>query len=128
MSGELADHLEAAASEAVQALRRLDQPRDWVDEIQPGGDVLRVDGAAFVAGIHPDTLRDRAKAASASGKPIGYLVAGAVWLISRHRLLDWIEAHEGRAARLAAETRARKSAETGSLPEKSIQNRVVTGV
>jgi hypothetical protein len=56
------------------------------------------------------------------------LFAGAVFLYSKRRLLDAIEARDGLPARLAAESRARKNIISRSLPENSLRNRVATGI
>lgn len=72
--------------------------------------------------MHADTIRRRAETAALTDKPIAVLLAGAVWLFSRRRLLDSIEARDGLPARLAAETRARKNAELRSLSEKSARS------
>jgi hypothetical protein len=129
VGGDLAHRLETVAAEAAAALRRLDAPRDWLDEVLDlGGDALKSDEAAFVAGCHVDTLLGRCKIAAATDRPLGTLMAGAIWLISKRRLLAAIEAKEGLPARLAAESRAQKSVESRLPPEKSIRNRVMTGV
>jgi hypothetical protein len=123
MGPDLADRLEAAAAEATAVLRQIaatSRDRDWVDEVvDAGGDGLKSDEAAYVAGVHVDTLRRRAEAAALTDRPIGYLMAGSAWLISLRRLLDAIERRDGKPARLAAETRARKNAELRLLSEKS---------
>jgi hypothetical protein len=116
---DLADHLEAAAIQAATALRQS-PGRDWLDELLDySGDALRSDQAAYVWDTSDDTIRRRAEAAALTGKPIGYLLAGAVWLISRRRLLDAIELEDGRHARLVAQTRADKSAALRFEPQKS---------
>src|ERR1035437_211013 len=110
---DLAGHLEAAAV----ILRQCAPGRDWLDQIlEANGDALKSDDAAFVAGVSADTMRGRAEAAAVAGKPIAVLMAGALWLFSEARLLGWIEAREGLPARLAAETRAKKSRELRSSP------------
>ena len=59
MSGpDLARRLEAAAAvmvEAAAVLRRAAPATDWLDEaLDPGGDGLKTDEAAFIAGISPE--------------------------------------------------------------------------
>jgi hypothetical protein len=104
-----AEHLEDAAAQAIAALRLDALDRDWLDEIlDSSGDGLKSDQAAFVAGVSVDTARRRAEAAAFTDKPIGILMAGAVWLFSLRRLLDAIELKDGRPARLAAQSRAEK--------------------
>jgi hypothetical protein len=120
---DLAGHLEAAAV----ILRQCAPGRDWLDQIlEANGDALKSDDAAFVAGVSADTARRRAEAAAVAGKPIAVLMAGALWLFSEARLLGWIEAREGLPARLAAETRAKKSRELRSSPQKSPETAVAT--
>jgi hypothetical protein len=108
---ELADHLEAVATQAVTALRLVTPTHDWLDQLlDPYGDGLKSDEAAYVAGVSVDTARRRAEAAALTNKPIGILMAGAVWLFSLRRLLDAIELKDGRPGRLAAQSRAEKNA------------------
>jgi hypothetical protein len=117
---ELADHLEAAATQAANALRLVTPARDWLDEIlDASGDGLRSHEAAYIADVSTDTVCRRAEAAALIGRPIGYLMAGAVWLFSLRRLLDAIELKYGRPARLAAQYRADKNAVLRSLPQNS---------
>jgi hypothetical protein len=120
---DLAGHLEAAAV----ILRQCAPGRDWLDEVlDAGGDALKSDEAAYVADMSTDTMRRRAEAAADAGRPIAVLMAGAMWLFSERRLLAWIEARDGRPARLAAETRARKSRDLRSSPQKSPETAVAT--
>jgi len=79
---------------------------DWV-AAHHAGDMLTTDAAGYIAGVSAETIRRRAVEAAMAGRPIGVQLA-SIWLISRARLLDWIEQHEGLPARLAAETRARQ--------------------
>lgn len=117
---ELADHLEATATQAVTALRLVTPARDWLDEIlHASGDGLRSHEAAYIADFSTDTVCRRAEAAALIGRPIGYLMAGSVWLISLRRFLDAIELKDGRPARLAAQYRADKNAVLRSLPQNS---------
>ena len=71
---------------------------DWVDEWVEG-DAIRTDEAAFITGCSMQTVRRIAVAATMAGKPIGRLISKSVWLISRRRLLNWIERHHGAPAR-----------------------------
>lgn len=118
MGDILADRLDAAAraaTEAADAMRSIALARDWLDQlIDIDGDALKSDEAAYIAGVHSDTMRRRAESAALAGRPIGILLAGAVWLFSERRLLDAIEARDGRPARLVAESRAKKSREMRS--------------
>ena len=115
------------AAQAVASLR-LDVPgRDWIEQLlDAGGDGLTSTEAAYVAGVHPDTVRRRAEAAALTDKPIGVLMAGAVWLFSLRRLLDAIEHRDGLPARLAAQSRAQKNAVLRFQPEKSAQIPIAT--
>jgi hypothetical protein len=122
-----ANHLETAAALAVAALRRGGIGRDWLDELlRFPGDVLRSDQAAYVWDVSDDTIRRRAEAAAFTDTPIGYLMAGAVWLVSLRRLLDAIEREGGRPARLAAQTRANKIGVLRFQPQTSAAFAVVT--
>jgi hypothetical protein len=120
MDTELADHLEAVATQAAIALRLVTPARDWLDEIlDASGDGLRSHEAAYIADFSTDTVCRRAEAAALTNKPIGILMAGAVWLISLRRLLVAIELEGGLPARLEAQTRAEKNAYLRLLPQKS---------
>jgi hypothetical protein len=116
-----ADKLEAAAAQAVAALRLAVVPgRDWLDELLGvGGDGLTSTEAAIIAGTSDSTVRRRAVDAALTDKPIGILMAGAVWLFSLCRLLDAIEEEKGRPARLAAQSRADKNAGLRGQRQKS---------
>ena len=73
----------AAAADAIAALQTIDAPLDWVDEvIDADGDAIKTDEAAYIAAVSADTIRRRADAAAAAGKPFGILMAGALWLFS----------------------------------------------
>jgi hypothetical protein len=110
-------HLAQRLEEIAAELRQRPRVRDWVDAYNDG-EAFGSDVAAFICGCSPDTIRRRADAAAAAGQPLGILNAG-VWLFDLHRLLNWIEQHQGLPARLAAESRARKNAEM----RLSLQNR-----
>jgi len=126
-NSDLAGRLEADVAEAAAALRQIAPGRDWLDQLlDADGDALKSDEAAYVAGMSTDTMRRRAEAAADAGRPIAVLMAGAMWLFSERRLLAWIEARDGRPARLAAETRARKSRDLRSSPQKSPETAVAT--
>jgi hypothetical protein len=117
---DLVHRLRAAVEEAAQALKQTAPARDWLDEVSdPAGDALKTDEAAHIAGVSVDTVRRRAEAAVNTSRPLGILLAGSVWLFSKRRLLDMIEAREGRPARLEAESRARKSVDLRSRPQHS---------
>jgi hypothetical protein len=95
--------------ELAETLQQRKPARDWVDA-HLDGVAFGSDVAAFICGCSPDTIRRRADAAAAAGQPLGILLAG-VWLLDLHRLLNWIEEHQGRPALLAASSRASKNAE-----------------
>jgi hypothetical protein len=101
--------------ELAEALQRRAPLRDWVDAFR-AGDVLSSDEAGFISSCSADTIRRRADAAAEKGHPIGILHAD-IWMIDLPRLLDWIEAKEGRHARLAAESRAKQNAVLRSPPQ-----------
>jgi hypothetical protein len=104
-------------TEIAAAMERRPHVRDWVDA-HHAGDVLGTDEAGFICGCSADTIRRRADAAAEEGRPLGIRHAG-IWMLDLPRLLDWTEQHYGRHARLVAESRARKNAET----RVSLQNR-----
>jgi hypothetical protein len=98
---------EQLVAEIVRRFREThSSAHDWVAAFH-AGDMLTTDAAGYIAGVSAETIRRRAVEAAMAGRPIGVQHA-SVWLISRARLLDWIEQHEGLPARLAAETRARQ--------------------
>lgn len=114
------DHLRLAKSleTTAERLRMYVAKGDWVDAYR-GGELITTDVAAFVVDVSTETIRRRAAEAAQSGHPIG-IQPGTIWLISLARLLDWIELHEGRPARLFAETRARQIAEMRPQPRNSM--------
>jgi hypothetical protein len=67
-------------------------------------------------------MRHRGEAAAAEGYALGVHPAG-VWLFLVRRVLDWIELHYGRHARLEAESRARKNADLLLKTAKGARNR-----
>jgi len=103
------DRVPRMLEQIATELRRRPRVRDWVDAYHDGT-AFGSDVAAIICGCSPDTVRRRADAAAAAGQPLGILQAG-VWLFDLRRLLNWIEQHQGKPARLAAESRARKHAE-----------------
>jgi hypothetical protein len=127
MNDDLVRRLEAVTAEAVAVLGTFAPGRDWLDEIlDRDGDALRSDEAAFVWNVSVDTARRRAEIAAETRKPIAVLMAGALWLFSERRLLDAIEAKDGRSARLAAESRAQKSRDLRLPKQNSAQMPVAT--
>jgi hypothetical protein len=125
MSGERHDIMR----EVHRLLDQLDKVApggDWVDEWVEG-DAIRTDEAASIAGCSMQTVRRTAVAASLAGKPIGRLISKAVWLISRRRLLDWIEHNEGLPARVEAVARAEKCKNGCAAPKIISNERAATG-
>ena len=125
MSGERHDILR----EVHRLLDQLDKVApggDWVDEWVEG-DAIRTDEAASIADCSMQTIRRTAVAASLAGKPIGRLISKAVWLISRRRLLDWIEHNEGLPARVEAVARAEKYKNGCAAPKIISNERAATG-
>ena len=92
---------------------------DWVDQYR-AGEALRTDEAATIADVSAETIRRHCADGERNGRPIGVLVAGSVWLVSRRRLLDEIERRDGRPERLAAESRAQKNAKMWPQPQSPI--------
>jgi hypothetical protein len=106
-SRDIAERLRQAADE----VERLDDGGDdWVNAHCRDDDIRSTDQIALICGCSSDTVRRRAEASSASGFPLGVRFCG-VWMLSLRRVLIWIEQHQGRPARLAAESRAQKSAD-----------------
>jgi hypothetical protein len=115
-----ADRFEAMAAQTTAALRLIAPARDWLDELlDADGDGLTSSSAAYIADVSTDTIGRRADAAASTDRPLGMLMAGAVWLISLRRLLDSIELRDGLPARLAAQSRADKNACLRLLPQNS---------
>ena len=83
---------EALLAELKDRLTRT-QP-DWVDDYR-SGEVLKTDEAAIIAACSSETIRRRAAEAAERGRPIGVLIAKAVWFISLKRLLEDIELRDG---------------------------------
>jgi hypothetical protein len=119
MDDPVAIALDAAAAE----LRSRPQGRHWIDEFF-SSEMLLTDQAAVIAATSRETIRRRCEAVADTHRALGVLIAGSVWLVSRQRLFDWIEAHEGAPAMLAARSRAEKLTETWSSPQQSPQSRV----
>ena len=131
---DLAARLVAIAGEAAAAVRAGQEqtpaapPPDWLQQLLDvaASDVVGTDVAAAIAAVHPDTIRSRAVTAMEARKPIGILVAGAVWLFSIRRLLASIEAREGLPALLVARARAEKQREFRSSPDLSAPKPIAT--
>jgi hypothetical protein len=94
---------------------------DWVDAHYRDDDVRSSDQIALICGVSSDTIRRRAEASLAEGFPLGVQRCG-VWMLSLRRVLDWIERHQGRHARLVAEDRARENADLRLKPQKVPEN------
>jgi hypothetical protein len=125
----MSDDVQQITQEVRRQLDRLDKLApggDWVDEWVEG-DAIRTDEAASIAGCSMQTVRRTAVAASLAGKPIGRLISKAVWLISRRRLLDWIEHNEGLPARVEAVARAEKYKNGCAAPKIVANERAATG-
>jgi hypothetical protein len=112
----LAQRLERIATE----LRQLPARNDWIDAYL-AGEILLTDQAADIAGVSSETIRRRCEAAAATNRPLGILLAGSVWAVSRQRLLDSIEVREGKPAMLAAATRAEKYTAMRASPQESLR-------
>ncbi|WFU45458.1 hypothetical protein QA640_46450 (plasmid) [Bradyrhizobium sp. CB82] len=90
------------------------------------GDAVNSDAAGFIADVSSATIRRRATEAAACGKPLGILIAGSIWLISKRRLIDWIRDHEGEYAALCAMTRATKLTQMSATLQASAPNERAT--
>ena len=104
---DLIERLEAATREAVAALRKIPASGDWVSAFAEG-DAIGTDEAAYIWNCVPETVRRRAEAAAGTSHSLGIWFAQSVWLISKARLFDAIEARDGLPGRLAAISRAAK--------------------
>jgi hypothetical protein len=113
---DLIARLEAAATEAVAALRLCPASNDWVSAFEDG-DAIGTDEAAYIWNCVPETVRRRAEAAAGTDHPLGIWFAQSVWLISKVRLLDAVEVREGLSGRLAAVSRAKKYTEMRAQPQ-----------
>jgi hypothetical protein len=101
------DRIPRALERIAEELRQQPSAGDWVDAFAER-DAIGTDEAGFIADCSAQTIRRRASEATASGKPIGIWFAQSVWVISKRRLLDDIEARDGLPGRLAAISRADK--------------------
>jgi hypothetical protein len=113
---DLIARMEAATAEAVAALRKVPVSSDWVSAFGDG-DAIGTDEAAYIWNCVPETVRRRAEAAAGTDHPLGIWFARSVWLISKARLLDAIEARDGLPGRLAAMSRAAQYTEFGARPQ-----------
>jgi len=104
------EHIARTLEQITTQVRQLPPSNDWVDAYCTG-DAINSDQAGVIADVSSATIRRRATEAAARGKPLGILVAGSIWLISKRRLIDWIRDHEGEHAALCAMTRATKLTE-----------------
>jgi hypothetical protein len=124
----MSEEVHEITQEVRRQLDRLDKVvpgGDWVDEWVEG-DAIRTDEAAFIAGCSMQTVRRIAVAATMAGKPIGRLISKSVWLISRRRLLNWIERHHRTPARVEAEARAEKYKNGCAAPKIDADERAAT--
>jgi hypothetical protein len=112
------DPVAQALDTLAAALRRRPAGRTWIDEYL-SGEILLTDQAAAIAAVSSETIRRRCEAAALTSRPLGVLIAGSVWLVSRSQLLDQIELRDGKPARLAAATRAEKLTEMRSSPQET---------
>jgi hypothetical protein len=117
----IARMIEQAAAEAVTHLRQSSV--HWIDLFY-AGEMLYTDEAAAVYAKSAETVRRRCEGSADTNCPLGILLAESVWMVSLARVLDDIEARDGRHAMLAAASRATKIAETRSSPQKSLRSRV----
>jgi hypothetical protein len=126
VKNEIADQLDAIAAKLRS--QEPEPARDWLAQLLDvaGGDVVNSDTAAQIIDCHADTARKRAVDAMVAGKPIGILVAGAVWLFSQARILADIEQEKGRPEFLAATTRAEKARNFRSKPTLSVPKPIAT--
>jgi hypothetical protein len=82
---------------------------DWIDD---DAEVMTLVEAAVISDTHPETVR---RWCVETRPRIGKLYADSLWLISRRRLLMYIERRFGRMAMLAAADRGK----AGSTPQQS---------
>lgn len=117
----MTDEVQEITREVRRQLDRLDSlplEGDWVDA-WIDGDAIRTDEAAYIYGHSAQTIRRLAEAAAVTGRPIGKQVSKSVWLISRRRILDWIEREKGLPARVEAGARAEKWKNGCSVPKRA---------
>lgn len=108
--------LESATAGAVAALRQRPVSDDWVSAFEDG-DAIGTDEAAYIWNCAPETVRRRAEAVAGTCHPLGIWFAQSVWLISKARLLNAIEARDGLPGRLAAMSRAAQYTELRARPQ-----------
>jgi len=90
-------------------------------EVYHSAEMLRTDEAMVIAGVKStETIRRWCVETTDIGGPIGIHFAKGVWFVSLARLLGYIERHEGKPERLAAESRAKKLRKTRSAPQESL--------
>jgi hypothetical protein len=116
-------HLAQLLEQIAAELRQLPESRHWIDDYF-SGEMLYTYQAAEIASCSDETIRRKCEAAVLTDRRLGILIAGSVWLVSRSRLFDHIELHDGKPAMLAARSRAEKLAETWSPPQQSRRRRV----
>jgi hypothetical protein len=80
---------------------------DWVSAYS-AGQALTTSEVAFVIDQSDDTVRRRVTEAASLSRPIGVLIAEAIYLIDVPRMLDFIEWRYGKHERLKAEGRLKK--------------------
>jgi hypothetical protein len=75
---QLAERLEQIAA----MVRRLPAASDWIDAYL-SGEMLLTDQAVEIAATSTETIRRRCEATASTSRPLGVLIAGSVWLLSR---------------------------------------------
>jgi hypothetical protein len=113
----IAARLERIAAEIEQVkadVVALDSPGDIIAQLKRG-ELLVTAQAADVAERDSDSIQRWCNEAEEEGRPLGVL-SPVGWLIGKARLLARIESKKGRHARIVAETRAKKYADTWSQP------------
>jgi hypothetical protein len=100
----------------ADAVARLDRAGDWVSAWE-SGDAVTSDEIARICACSPDTARRRHEASVIEGFPLAVRHAG-IYVFSLARMLAWVEQHQGRPARLACESRVRKSMNLRLQPQK----------
>lgn len=107
--------LAAELDTLARRIRRLPQGGDVIDLIA-AGELLTTEQAADISERDQETIRRWCEDGSLGVKQAKF------WLIGTRRLLDYIEQHQGKHARLVAETRAKKYLQMWGAPQQSLSS------
>jgi hypothetical protein len=95
----------SSLEQALALLRQLEKDEDVIASIL-AGDALNLDQAADVWQCSDEKVRRECERRATWNEPLG--VKLGCWIVGKRRLLDLIERHDGKHARLVAEDRAKQ--------------------